>query len=119
MEDLSSQNRFLIAKNEAEVTQLRIRTSSLQHHLSTLEAERDTAIKCKDDHIEALSRALKDKDSIISGMQEQVTRMREYLTSKQQVNLDLHCTLDLKCIYAHNVSNTQRLKTSLLRTLLT
>ena len=80
----------------------------------TLEVERDTAIKfkddeieaqkralkckgdeieaqkssqkCKDDDIEAQSRALEEKDFIVSGMREQLSTMKKYLTSYQLVS---------------------------------
>ena len=58
--------------------------------VSDLEAEssrKDVTIERKDSELESKSRALEEKDSIISGMRQQLTRTREYLTSKQQVSI--------------------------------
>ena len=59
--------------------------------VSSLEAEssrKDATIERNKSELASKSRALEEKDSIISGMRQQLTRTREYLTSKQQVRID-------------------------------
>ena len=71
-----------------EISQSKTNTNSLQEKVSSLEAEssrKDAMIEQKDSELELKSRALEEKDSIISGMRQQLTRTREYLTTKQQV----------------------------------
>ena len=46
----------------------------------------DATVKRKDCELKAKSRALKEKDAIISAMSEQLTKTREYLATKQQVS---------------------------------
>ena len=65
--------------------ELKLRVSSLQHEISTLKAESSRI------DAELQARLLQEKDSIISGMSEQLTRAREYLSSNQQVSC-LHLT---------------------------
>ena len=67
--------------------------------ISNLEAEssrKDATIESKESELESKSRALEEKDSIISGMRQQLTRTREYLTSKQQVNKKITCSHNIK-----------------------
>ena len=45
----------------------------------------DVSAKRKDSELEAKSQALEDKDATISAMSEQLTKIREYLATKQQV----------------------------------
>ena len=64
----------------------------LKLKVSNLESEnsrKDVTIETKDNELETKSRALKEKDSIISGMKQQLTETREYLTTKQQVSTHL------------------------------
>ena len=71
-----------------EISQSRTNTNFLQEKVSNLDAEssiKDATIERKDSELESKSRALEEKDSIISGMRQQLTRTREYLTAKQQV----------------------------------
>ena len=73
-----------------EISLSKSRTNSLRLKISTLEAEssrKDAAIERNKTDLESKSRALEEKDSIISGMRQQLARSREYLTAKQQVGL--------------------------------
>ena len=65
-----------------EISQLKMDTNFLQHKVVTMEAEnsRNKAT------IVAKSRALEEKDIIISGMCQQLARARDYLASKPQVS---------------------------------
>ena len=67
-----------------EISQSKTKVSSLEAESS----RKDATIERKDCELESKSRALEEKDSIISGMRQQLTRTREYLTAKQQVRLD-------------------------------
>ena len=74
---------------EAEISESVVNTTSLKHKISTLEAEtsRNTAtVERKESELKAKTRVLEEKEAIISGMREQLTRAREHLTSKQQVS---------------------------------
>ena len=81
----------------SQVLQSRRRTDSLQHTNSTLEANivakdatisrNDDTIKRKESELDAKTKMLQEKDAIISGMSEQLTRTREYLATKQQVSV--------------------------------
>ena len=46
-------------------------------------------IKRNESELEANARVLKEKDAVISGMGEQLSRIRECLTTKQQVSTEL------------------------------
>ena len=66
-----------------------VSTASLKHKISTLEAEtsRKTAtVERNESELKAKTRVLEEKEAIISGMSEQLTRAREHLSSKQQVS---------------------------------
>ena len=88
---------------QSEFTKLRSEITSLQDTNSKLQsdiAETDTAIQknCasinrKDTEIEAKSRALEEKDATISAMSEQLTKTREYLTTKEQVSSIMNDTV--------------------------
>ena len=72
-----------------EISELTANISSLQHVNSKLEVDistKDATIVRKSAELEASIRNLKEKDTIIVGMNEQLTRVREYLTTKQQVS---------------------------------
>ena len=63
--------------------------SSLERTNSKLEASisrQDATIVRKGAEFDAHVRVLKEKDTIISGMNEELTKTREYLTTKQQVS---------------------------------
>ena len=65
-----------------ELSQSKTKVSSLESEGS----RRDATIEGSTTELESKSRALEEKDSIISGMRQQLTRTREYLTAKQQVS---------------------------------
>ena len=74
---------------EAKISESVVNTASLKHKISTLEAEtsRKTAtVERNESELKAKMRALEEKEAIISGMSEQLTRAREHLSSKQQVS---------------------------------
>ena len=71
---------------------LQCNINSLQHTNSTLEADisrKDAAIKRNESELEANTRLLREKDSVISGMSEQLTRARECLATRQQVSMNM------------------------------
>ena len=93
---LANENHDILS----EVSKLRTKTDTLQHNISTLKADvmlkdgnvssKDAAITRKESELEAKIRVLQDKDAIISGMSEQLTRARECLATKQQVSHELY-----------------------------
>ena len=91
-------NKKLMTDNhdlQSDLSKLRLENTTLQCTISELQADivgKNSAIqknnasaKRKDSEIEAKSRALEEKDATISAMSEQLTKTREYLTTKQQV----------------------------------
>ena len=81
--------QFELSKSRSEITTLQDTNSKLQSDIT----EKDTAIqinyassKRKDSQLEAMNRALEEKDATIAAMNEQLTKTREYLTTKQQVS---------------------------------
>ena len=52
---------------------------------------KDTAAKRKDSELEAKSTALKEEDAAISAIAEQITKIRDYLATKQQVSIVSIC----------------------------
>lgn len=87
--------RRLMVENhdlQSELSKSRLKINSLEHVNSSLEmhnAAKSASVKRKDSIIEAKTRALQQKDAIISGMSEKLTRAREYLATKQQVSSKL------------------------------
>ena len=85
-------SRTLVGNNQnlqSEISELTANINSLQHVNSKLESDisrKDAAIMRKSTELEACTTNLQEKDTIIVGMKEQLTRAREYLTSKQQVS---------------------------------
>ena len=82
--------RDLQSESRSEITTLQDTNSRLQSDIT----EKDTTIqinyassKRKDSELEAMSRALEEKDATIAAMNEQLTKTREYLTTKQQVSI--------------------------------
>ena len=96
LEDYESQlarERKLCIMLKSEISQSKTSTNSLQQKVSNLEAEssrKDATIERNKTELESKSRALEEKDSIISGMRQQLTRTREYLTAKQEVSMSSH-----------------------------
>ena len=76
------------SKLQPEIISVQAINSKLQSAIvkkdSTIQMK-DASAKRKDSEIEAKSRVLEEKDAIISVMSEQLTKTREYLTTKQQV----------------------------------
>ena len=79
-----------LLESRSEITTLQDTNSRLQSDIT----EKDTAIqinyassKRKDSQLEAMSRVLEEKDATIAAMNEQLTKTREYLTTKQQVSI--------------------------------
>ena len=68
-------------------------TISLHEQILSLNAElteNNKNIESKTSEIEVNALALEEKDAIISGMSEQLIKVREYLSSKQQVSCQMH-----------------------------
>ena len=55
---------------------------------------KDASSKKKDSEIKAKSRALEEKDATISAMSKELTKIREYLAIKRQVNTKFYTTID-------------------------
>ena len=79
-----------LLESRSEITTLQDTNSRLQSDI----IEKDTTIqinyassKRKDSELEAMSRTLEEKDATIAAMNEQLTKTREYLTTKQQVSI--------------------------------
>ena len=79
-----------LLESRSEITTLQDTNSRLQSDIT----EKDTTIqinyassKRKDSELEAMSRVLEEKDATIAAMNEQLTKTREYLTTKQQVSI--------------------------------
>ena len=70
-----------LASERESCRRLTANANTVQQKVSNL----DATIKRKDSELESKSKALEEKDSIISDMRQQLTRSREYLSSKQQV----------------------------------
>ena len=74
---------------QGEITHLRTSIIALKSTNLTLEANvsrNDATIARKEAEREASVKALEEKDSIISGMREHLTKIREFLSAKQQVS---------------------------------
>ena len=98
-EQFAKENRKLMADVrdlQSELLESRSEITTLQDANSRLQSdiiEKDTTIqinyassKRKDSELEAKSQALEEKDATISAMSEQLTKTREYLTTRQQVS---------------------------------
>ena len=79
-----------LLESRSAITTLQDTNSRLQSDIT----EKNTTIqinyassKRKDSELEAMSRALEEKDATIAAMNEQLTKTREYLTTKQQVSI--------------------------------
>ena len=84
-DELQTNNSVLQVEAIASTSKI----ESLQSAISTLEekvAAVNSAILMKDSEIATKTRALQEKDTTISGMYQQLTRARECLATKQQVN---------------------------------
>ena len=70
---------------QSEVSKTRTKANALQHRLEADIAIRDGAIRRNQTELKARARVLQEKDSIILGMDKQLTKAREHLASKKQV----------------------------------
>ena len=74
---------------QSEITELMSRINSLQYTNSKLESDisrKDVDRVRNEAELEAHVRVVQEKDAVISGMREQLTKAREYLATKRQVN---------------------------------
>ena len=87
-----------ISTKDVELAQKDIEISRKNAALSRKDAEltktesmlsrKEAIIKRNKKEIEAMTQALEDKDAVISGINEQLTRFREHMSSKQQVGTE-------------------------------
>ena len=78
-----------LSKSKSEIFILQDTNSQLRSDITgrdTTIQMKDASAKRKESEIEAKSRALEEKDATISAMNEQLTKTREYLATKQQVS---------------------------------
>ena len=106
VQDLNSQKLLISAERESDIAEMAVELAIKDEELSGKDEElsrKDEELVRKDEElarkgeelarkcsiinmkVESKTQALKEKDAIISRMIEQVTRVREYLTSKRQV----------------------------------
>ena len=92
--DLNSQNEVLVAKHKTEVEEIAVKfKAEVAEHKAKIEVS-DSMREITEKHLQQekglsgiLTKSLQEKDSIITGMKEQLTKTREYLTAnKQQVS---------------------------------
>ena len=84
-----AENTFDLARKDEELTRKDEELVRQDTELSRKDEElarKDAIINLKNSDLETKTQALKDKDTIISGMSKQLTRVREHLSSKQQVS---------------------------------
>ena len=78
-----------LSNSRSEMTTLQVTNLKLQSDIiekdKTIQMK-DVLAKRKDSELEAKSRALEEKDATISAMNKQLTKTREFLTTKQQVS---------------------------------
>ena len=89
-------NKKLIQDLQSDLSKSKSENTTLQCTISELQADivgknsdiqkNDVSAKRRDSELEAKSRALEEKDATISAMSEQLTKTREFLTTKQQVS---------------------------------
>lgn len=73
---------------DIQLTREKASTESLKHKISELEAEisrKDASIEYMGIKLNARTKALEQKVTIITSLNEHLTRVREYLSSKKQV----------------------------------
>ena len=94
-----------LLESRSEITTLQDTTSRLQSDIT----EKDTTIqinyassKRKGSELEVMSRALEEKDATIAAMNEQLTKTREYLTTKQQVSIYTNSDYSQWMYMSHN-----------------
>ena len=82
-------NRKLMSDLSREITTLQATVSRLQSDIidkDTVIQTKEAVVRRKNSELEAKSRALGEKDATISAMNEQITKIRKYLATKQQVS---------------------------------
>ena len=85
-----AKEREVSGRMRTENHNLQSNVNTLQRTNSTLEADilrKDAVFKRNESELEVKTRVLQEKDAIISGMSEQLTRARECLATKQQVSI--------------------------------
>ena len=85
VENLKSQKKQLKAESEAEVEELKSKAALHVSHLSQCVAQHKGDIERRDSQIEVKTKALQEKDAIISRLDDQLTKSREFLATKRQV----------------------------------
>ena len=70
---------------ESEIYRSVTETNTLKHKIS----RKTATVERNESELKAKTRALEEKEAIISGMREQLTKAREHLSSKQQVSCEL------------------------------
>ena len=88
VEDLKSQNKQLTAESEAQVKELKSKATLYESQLSQCDVQITQYkgdIEQRDSQIEVKTRVLQEKDAIISRLDKQLTKSREFLTTRQQV----------------------------------
>ena len=71
-----------LATTNSQLESLKSSNTSLKGEV----AARDAVIECNTTEIEAKTKALQERDTIISGINEQLTKIRKYLANKTQVS---------------------------------
>ena len=110
-QDLNSQIQLFSAEKESDIAEMAVELARKDGELARKDGElarkdkelsrKDEELTRKDEEIarkdaiisikvESHTQALKDKDAIISGMSEQLTRVREHLSSKKQVSREFY-----------------------------
>ena len=84
-QDLNSQKQLFATEKESDIAEMAVELARKNEELS----RKDAIINIKKSELEASTVALKDKNVIISGMSEQLTRVRDHLSSKKQVSREL------------------------------
>ena len=84
IKDMSVQNQLAKGENDTKVTKLTATISAMEAKITG----NDHVVSTKDAEIEAKTRALEEKNDIISKLREQLTTATEYLGTKQQVGFE-------------------------------
>ena len=88
-EKLTAENSQLLSKVSkltSENDNLEERNSTLVMSCANTVSRKNTAIAVKDSEIETMTRVMKEQDFIISEISQQLIKVKECLTSKQQVS---------------------------------
>ena len=82
VKDLKLKERQLKAESEAEIEELKSKVTLCEAQITQHKGD----IERRDSQIEVKTRALQEKDAIITRLDEQLTKSREFLATKQQVS---------------------------------